>query len=40
MDMLTGLNKKGKTIIMVTHNPETAEYADRTVVIRDGRIVE
>lgn len=39
MDMLTGLNKKGNTIIMVTHNPETAEYADRTVVIRDGRIV-
>ena len=39
MDMLTGLNEKGNTIIMVTHNPETAKYADRTVVIRDGRIV-
>ncbi len=40
MDMLTDLNRKGNTIIMVTHNPETAKYADRTVVIRDGRIVE
>jgi len=39
MDMLTGLNEKGNTIIMVTHNPETAGYADRTIVIRDGRIV-
>ena len=39
MDMLTGLNEGGNTIIMVTHNPETAKYADRTVVIRDGRIV-
>ncbi|NMC34362.1 MAG: ABC transporter ATP-binding protein [Veillonellaceae bacterium] len=38
MSMLTGLNEKGNTIIMVTHNPEIAEYADRTVVIRDGRI--
>jgi len=23
---------------MVTHNPETAGYADRTITIRDGRI--
>lgn len=39
MNMLAELNEKGNTIIMVTHNPETAEYADRTIVIRDGRIV-
>jgi putative ABC transport system ATP-binding protein len=38
MRMLTDLNEKGHTVIMVTHNPETAEYADRTIVIRDGRI--
>jgi len=39
MDMLSGLNEKGNTIIMVTHDPEIAEYANRKVVIRDGRIV-
>lgn len=38
MKMLTELNGKGHTVIMVTHNPETAEYADRIIVIRDGRI--
>jgi len=38
MDLLTDLNRQGRTIIMVTHNPETAEYAHRTIVIRDGRI--
>jgi putative ABC transport system ATP-binding protein len=38
MKMLSELNEKGHTIIMVTHNPETAKYADRTIVIRDGRI--
>ena len=38
MKMLTDLNEKGHTVIMVTHNPETAEYADRIIVIRDGKI--
>jgi putative ABC transport system ATP-binding protein len=38
MKMLTDLNEKGHTVIMVTHNPETAEYADRTIVIRDGKL--
>jgi len=38
MDMLRDLNNAGRTIIMVTHNPETARYADRTITIRDGRI--
>jgi putative ABC transport system ATP-binding protein len=30
----------GQTIIMVTHNHEAAAYADRLLVLRDGRIVE
>jgi len=38
MDILTDLNRQGRTVIMVTHNPETATYAHRTIVIRDGRI--
>lgn len=39
MKMLKILNKKGKTLIIVTHDPEIAKQADRTITIRDGRIV-
>jgi len=39
MDILARLNRKGKTIILVTHDPETAVYATRKITIRDGRIV-
>jgi putative ABC transport system ATP-binding protein len=28
-----------QTVVMVTHDPEAASYADRLVVLRDGRIV-
>ncbi len=38
MDVLAGLHQKGRTIIMVTHESEIAEYAERTIVIRDGRV--
>ena len=38
MELLTELNKEGKTIIMVTHEPEIAAYAKRQTVIRDGVI--
>jgi putative ABC transport system ATP-binding protein len=35
------LNKRlGQTILMITHNPEAAAYADRIVTMRDGRIVD
>ena len=40
MELLTELNREGKTIIMVTHEPEIAEYASRQIVIRDGVIIE
>ena len=36
MELLDQLNQQGKTIIMVTHNPEDAKYADRVVEIKDG----
>ena len=36
MDLLTEFNNEGKTIIMVTHDPNDAEYADRTIKIKDG----
>ncbi|WLR88850.1 ABC transporter ATP-binding protein [Streptococcus iniae] len=38
MQLLSNLNKEGKTIIMVTHEPEIADYATRKIVIRDGEI--
>lgn len=38
MDLLTKLNQEGKTIIMVTHEPEIATFANRRIVIRDGVI--
>jgi putative ABC transport system ATP-binding protein len=39
LDLLRFLNRKtGQTILMITHNPEAAAYADRTVAIRDGLI--
>jgi ABC-type lipoprotein export system ATPase subunit len=31
--------KKGHTIILITHEKEVAEHADRIIVIRDGLIV-
>ena len=40
MELLTELNREGKTIIMVTHEPEIAEYAKRKIVLRDGIITE
>jgi len=38
MDILADLHSRGRTLVMVTHNPETATYADRIITIRDGRI--
>ncbi|HMP02585.1 MAG TPA: ABC transporter ATP-binding protein [Gemmatales bacterium] len=38
MDLLLGLNQMGKTIIMVTHENDIAEWAGRVVRMRDGRV--
>ncbi len=40
MSLLTELNSDGKTIVMVTHDPHDAEYADRIINIQDGVIVD
>jgi len=34
------LNEQGRTIIIITHDPEVAPVAKRTVHVRDGRLVE
>ena len=39
LDLLRSLNKKiGQTILMITHNPEAAAFADRIVHMRDGHL--
>ena len=40
MDALLQLNKNGKTIIIVTHDPNIASLCRRTVTISDGRLTE
>ncbi len=39
MELLTGLNEAGTTIIMVTHDQALADHAHRTIRLFDGRIV-
>ncbi len=39
MELFTEFRKRGKTIIMVTHTPEVAKYADRIIFLKDGKVV-
>ncbi len=38
MDLLKQLNEEGRTVIMVTHNPEMCRCASRTIHVKDGRL--
>ncbi len=40
MDLLRNLHREGATICMVTHDPRYAEFAERTIHLFDGQIVE
>jgi len=41
LSLLRHSNKElGQTILMITHNPEAAEFADRSIHMRDGAIVD
>jgi len=40
MGVFQRLNEEGKTIVLITHEPDIAQYAKRVVVFRDGRLVE
>jgi len=40
MQLLTSLHQKGTTVILVTHNQEIADHAQRVIALRDGRVVE
>jgi putative ABC transport system ATP-binding protein len=39
LELLDKLNREGRTIIMVTHEPEVAERTKRSIHLRDGYIV-
>lgn len=39
MGLFGQLHKQGKTIILVTHEPDIAEYAERQLIVRDGKLV-
>lgn len=38
MELFSELHRNGSTIIMITHDPETSAYADRTIHVKDGYI--
>jgi len=41
LDIMRGVNKKyGQTILMITHNPEAADFADRKVRMKDGQVLD
>ncbi|WP_395373937.1 ABC transporter ATP-binding protein [Marinicella sp. W31] len=39
IDLIVDLNRQGQTIVMVTHEPDIAAHAGRTIRVLDGRIV-
>jgi putative ABC transport system ATP-binding protein len=40
IEIMKGLNREGRTIIMVTHDAETTESCSRVIWMRDGRVQE
>jgi putative ABC transport system ATP-binding protein len=40
MKLLEKLHQQGSTIVMVTHDPRTARYAERVICVQDGLLVE
>ena len=39
MNIFKDVHKKGHTIVMITHEPDIAQYAERVIMIRDGKIL-
>jgi putative ABC transport system ATP-binding protein len=40
MDLLTSLaREEGTTVVLVTHDARVAAYADREVMVRDGKVI-
>jgi putative ABC transport system ATP-binding protein len=39
MQLFRSINKKGATIVLITHEPEIAAFADRVITLKDGAII-
>jgi putative ABC transport system ATP-binding protein len=40
MALFQELNKQGRTIVFVTHEPDIAAFSSRTVTLKDGRVIK
>jgi len=40
LKLLRDLNARGKTVVIITHDPEVAAACDRTIWVRDGKVVD
>jgi putative ABC transport system ATP-binding protein len=40
LQVFEGINEEGKTLVVVTHDPDVAARARKVIVLRDGQIVE
>ena len=40
MKIFSALNSQGKTVVIVSHEPEIAKYCKRIIVFKDGRIIK
>jgi putative ABC transport system ATP-binding protein len=40
MELIQGINDEGKTILIVTHEPDIAAMCKRNVILKDGIIIE
>jgi putative ABC transport system ATP-binding protein len=40
MELFEALHRQGKTIVVVTHEPDVAARAQRIVRLRDGRVAD
>jgi putative ABC transport system ATP-binding protein len=40
MDLFAGLNRQGITVVVVTHEPDIALWAERRITFRDGHLIE
>jgi putative ABC transport system ATP-binding protein len=40
MALLQDLNNQGKTIVFVTHEPDVASFSNRTIMLKDGKVIK
>jgi putative ABC transport system ATP-binding protein len=40
MDLIQGINDEGRTILVVTHEPDIAQMTKRIVMLKDGLIID